>query len=451
VTGWIGVWLPVIAALLLARRIAPHGARIAIALPLAGVAMGAASVFAFALLAAGMHSRSLFIAVDAVAWFGVIGIALRMRSATQEAHPPPAEAVRGDRALAAAAVLLVVAAAGVAAVWFVASSAVYPHGEWDAWAQWNLRARFFFRGFADGTWRDAFALVLQWSHPDYPMLVPMSVARMWLYGRADTVLAPVVFGGAMAAATVATAAFSVGHHRGAARACLAAAAILACPSFVRYSAAQCADVALGFLLLGAFVFWARAADAPANRWYWALAGMSAALAGWTKNEGLAACAVFLVTVTGERLWTTRRARGIGSLLAGAAPVLLVIVIFKMTLAPSSYFTAEQTFAHALASLVNGERIRVVADAFARELWLTGATVVGVLPVLALLALIRGIDRRGSIAARAAIPAMLVLLLIYGAAYIVTPKDLVWQLQTSLDRLVLQVVPTLTWAVIMLCR
>ena len=59
----------------------------------------------------------------------------------------------------------------------------------------------------------------------------------------------------------------------------------------------------------------------------------------------------------------------------------------------------------------------------------------------------GIRAPAPAAARVAAPAMLMMLAIYGVAYLVTPKDLAWQLKTSIDRVVVQLVPTLAWAVI----
>lgn len=447
-----GLLLPVFAAVLLVWRVAPRGARLAIAVPVAGIAAGLASAAGFALLTSGVRARSWFLAADASMWIAVAGLTLLARRAA--ANAPQTQSPRAatdDRPFAFAAGLLAIATLGIAALWFVATSAVYPHGEWDAWAQWNLRARFFFRGFEDGTWLNAFASVLAWSHPDYPMLVPMSVARLWLYAGSETVAVPIVFGGLLAAATVATAAVSVAQTRGAARGCLAAAVLLACPSLVRYSAAQCADIAIAFYLLCAFVLWSRANEDPENRSYWILAGTAVALAGWTKNEGLAGVGIFVILVAAERWWRTRSLRPAALVLAGAAPVLLVIVAFKLTLAPPSYFTAEQSLAQAAASLVDGGRVRLVATAFARELWVTGASTIGVVPFLAVFAVIRGLESRPSAASLAAVAAMLLLLVIYAAAYVVTPKDLAWQLQTSLDRLVLHAVPTLTWATMTLCR
>ena len=58
------------------------------------------------------------------------------------------------------------------------------HGEWDAWSIWNLKARFIFRGGAH--WRDAFSSVLGFSHPDYPLLIPLSVAGSWILTGKET-------------------------------------------------------------------------------------------------------------------------------------------------------------------------------------------------------------------------------------------------------------------------
>jgi len=68
-------------------------------------------------------------------------------------------------------------------------SIVHPHGEgWDAFAIWNLHARFLFRGGAH--WRDGFSSLIPWSHPDYPLLLPSAVAHFWtvihlLHGRSS--------------------------------------------------------------------------------------------------------------------------------------------------------------------------------------------------------------------------------------------------------------------------
>jgi len=131
--------------------------------------------------------------------------------------------------------------------------------------------------------------------------------------------------------------------------------------------------------------------------------------------------------------------------------VLLVVVFKATLAPPSYFTAEQSLAEALTRLTDAGRLQLVVTAIAREAWLTGAAFVGVIPFLALYLIARGASAEAPVAAKAAAPAMIAMLVIYAVAYLITPKDLPWQLRTSLDRVFVQLVPTLAWSVVTIAR
>jgi len=93
----------------------------------------------------------------------------------------------------------------------------------------------------------------------------------------------------------------------------------------------------------------------------------------------------------------------------------------------------------------------VTVAMARELWLSGETMVGVLPAACALLLIRGIRRCSDVGAIVAWPVTLAMVVVYVAAYLVSPLDFAWQLRTSLDRVVLQLVPTIVWAAMMAAR
>jgi len=421
--------------------------------PLAfAVAVAASSTVWGALLFGGVRSRPLILGCDAAFWLLLAFVIYRWRVPGETVAARRLAPTNTPRAATFAAVALLLVTASIAVASFAASSAVLPHGEWDAWAQWNLRARFFFRGFASGAWRQAFAPVLAWSHADYPPLVPLAVSRMWLYIGTDTTAVPIALSGAFASVAVGAAGLATARVRDTARGCVAAAAILACPSFVRYASAQCADVPLALLMLAAFIFWSLA-DGPTARTWLGLAGLSAGLAAWTKNEGIPFLAVFVALVAIERL---RHAglegwRDVAAVLAGAAPLVLLVVVFKATLAPPSYFTAEQSLAEALTRLTDAGRLQLVVTAIAREAWLTGAAFVGVIPFLALYLIARGASAEAPVAAKAAAPAMIAMLVIYAVAYLITPKDLPWQLRTSLDRVFVQLVPTLAWSVVTIAR
>src|SRR5260221_3266759 len=141
-------------------------------------------------------------------------------------------------------------------------------------------------------------------------------------------------------------------------------------------------------MLAAFVAWS---FADRQRLWLAVAGLAAALAAWTKNEGAAFLVVFIVVLTVERLWSAgwRGLKDLAPVLAGAAPILVMVVVFKQTLAPPSYFVAEQSLGQAMASLVDASRARLLASAKGRGLWLAGGTGVGGSPVLCACASLRG--------------------------------------------------------------
>ena len=53
-----------------------------------------------------------------------------------------------------------------------------------------MRARFLFKSGHNLT--NAFSGYYGWSHPDYPLLIPGSVARIWTYTGVQSQIAPAV-------------------------------------------------------------------------------------------------------------------------------------------------------------------------------------------------------------------------------------------------------------------
>ena len=74
-------------------------------------------------------------------------------------------------------------------LFFIIRSFNNPHGEWDAWAIWNMRARFLYR--SGSNWLNAFSNIYGWSHPDYPLLLSSNVARIWHYCKGETTIGPI--------------------------------------------------------------------------------------------------------------------------------------------------------------------------------------------------------------------------------------------------------------------
>src|SRR5688572_29095539 len=88
-------------------------------------------------------------------------------------------------------ILVLSGIAGTAIVLLAIYCLNQPHGEWDAWAIWNLHARFLFRGGEH--WRDMFTGELFWSHTDYPFLLPAVLAGGWTLAGEETTTVPMFF------------------------------------------------------------------------------------------------------------------------------------------------------------------------------------------------------------------------------------------------------------------
>jgi hypothetical protein len=344
-------------------------------------------------------------------------------------------------------------------------SIAHPHGEgWDAFAIWNLHARFLFRG--GDHWRDGFSPLIPWSHPDYPLLLPAAVAHFWTALGHESTEVPAVIGIAFCFATVGLLCSSLAILRGWIAAVMGGLALLSTPFFVEQGSSQYADVPLSFFFLAAMallqLYSARSANEPAPRrlGLLLLAGLAAGLALWTKNEGiLYLCAtvaaqllVFIFragakvghneqiqsskTALPEKSWTS-----LAIFLATTAPFLLFVVWFKHSIAFSSELFSNQ--ATLTQKILDPVRYWAIVQWFAKNFLRFGEwwPIPGTVLLAALYFLLR--SKRHSCdgpAIRASAWALALTLTGYFAIYVITPYDLYWHLRFSLNRLFLQLWP-----------
>jgi hypothetical protein len=423
----------------------PMGSPLAAALA-PGLAAGVSSCVYFLLLL--QWDNRTAVSVDAVFWLAVtswlVSDAVRKQvrhqgmTANADAERRTPAASRSGRLVVATTTLgfLAMAALAVSSIW--ARWAASPHGTWDAIGIWNLRARAIARGAPD--WAAIVSPALDWSHPDYPLLLPVTIARLWAYAGSESTAIPAVVATLFVAATAATVVISVSRLRGWVAGLLAGTALLAARTYVAQSSCLCADVPLGFFALAA-VSCAALALRQSDAALLVLAGGAAALAAWTKNEGLVLLALLGLFVAA----VTRSPRALARVTLGAAVPMVAIAIFKVTLAPSSYLLDQG--ADALASKLGDQsRWMLVAGRFGDLLPAWGEVPGGAFAGLGLaVALTLQPDWA---AARRALFALLVaagMLAAYGVVYVITPADMRWQIATSFDRLVTQLWPAVVWA------
>jgi hypothetical protein len=338
--------------------------------------------------------------------------------------------------------MALVAAVGV----FVLLSWVRPNGEWDAWAFWNLRARFLFGGGAEW-WREAFH-PLAGRHPDYPLLLPGLVARTWLYVGRATVLAPVLVAMLFTFATVGVAAGAVAALRGETQGLLAALVLLGTVGFTAHGTMQYADIPLGFFVLATLVLlWLsdRGATEP-----WStrcLAGAMAGFAAWTKQEAM----LFVVALVSVRLVIISRGRGWGPpkmelftpLACGLAPVLAIVAYFDLRLAPHVSFLWTQQLDAVRARLSDVARYESIGQALAGELASFGDWIISVVGLLIVYAVLVGtrVDAADRRPLAASVTVLGMVLAGYLGMFLLTAPYLESWLGSGLTRLLLHLWPS----------
>ena len=232
---------------------------------------------------------------------------------------------------------------------FALESGTHPEGQGDAWAIWNLRARYLFRG--GDQWRAGFSPGLFWSHPDYPLLLPGAVARSWIYTGAQVSGAPIGIAALFTFAIVGVLTAGLSSIAGREKGLLAGMLLLGTGSFIKLGAAQYADVPVSSFFLGTITLLLLEDRLPASAMV--LAGIIAALAAWTKNEGLAFLAVLCVI----RKLSHRPVR---SIFWGACWVIVPLAILKLRLAPTNPILGQDWKTVLIQDITNPSRYWLVA-------------------------------------------------------------------------------------------
>jgi hypothetical protein len=406
-----------------------------------GVGMALTSIVFLLLDVAGVATRAVIFGIDIVSLAVLAWLWFRMR-----AGGPRSTADRTTQGFRWTWLLGLTfgVALLISGVRLVQMAAALPVGDWDAWALWNLRAKFL--AGPGEAWRYALSPLLRNTHPDYPLLLSGFVARVWKAGGAVDTLAPIATALLFFAALLAILVSVVALLRGAASAFLAGLVILSTTSLLVWAPAQYADIPLAFYYLGAIaLLFLEASPAANGRWALLWAGLCAGFAAWTKNEGIAFLACYAIVFFVFTIWQRRNAAALsraGWLLAGAAPGVLLTLWLKFFLAPAVDPLVTQG-GSGLARSQDVSRYTTVAGGFFNTLLDLGSGVTHPLILLAILAiLVRWqMEERYRLPSLIATAALVLVFLSYCLVYLITPYGLAWQVQSSFDRLLLQVWPS----------
>lgn len=311
-----------------------------------------------------------------------------------------------------------------------------PHGNWDAWAIWNLRARFLHRG--GDHWRDMFSEAFEGRHSDYPLLLPAMIAKSWHYLGTESVVVPVLWALLFAVGVAAFLFAGLSILRGWKQACLGTSVLLATPFFAQHAASQYADIPLMFYLLGTLVLLSLGVERGRDKFLF-IAGLFCGFAAWTKDEGML---FVLCVMLGWSIYAIRNRTLFSNQTAlialGIFPGLLTSLLFK-------FYAQEAGGIYKLSEMVDRlshiSRYWMVLVALMKESvrfsgWFYGFPLV--LLIYLFIVGIRPISKR--LPEKLTLTVLLMMLAGYILIYLITPHPLGWQLATSLKRLLLQLWP-----------
>ena len=451
----LSLLIPAATGVLLLRLLWPRGSApwpwpVGLALG-AGFGAGLSATWYFLWMLGFGATPGLLLAEAGVLVVAVIATAIRGPGRDPVLPAAPSDSVGGSRLRELIGVAFLVALAAAAAG-FLAILQRQPHGEWDAWMNWDLRARMMYRG--GEAWRAAFSAEIPWSHPDYPVLVPSLVVRSWLYAGRETLRGPALVAAAFTFGTVLLLVAAIAALRSRSQGLLAGLVLLSTPFFIIHGTSLYADVPLGFFFLATIVCVAldgRYGGATSR--FALLAGVAAGFAVWTKNEGL----LFTVAVGGGFLlagWRDgsiamrRRLLAFG---AGVLPFLLLTAGFKISFAPPNDLLSTLGIERTLGNLTDSERYYLTLRAYAIHIPAFGSNGFGTgMWVLAAILLGFGISRSqaGRPWARGVAGAIVLLLAGHFMVFVSMAHELQRLLNSSLDRLLLQLWPSVLFVFFM---
>jgi hypothetical protein len=307
---------------------------------------------------------------------------------------------------------------------------------WDAIAMWVLKGRYFFGAGTVPTvfLTDPYYLI----HMDYPMMVPMTVARIYSWiGDNDVVVKG--WWSLLAGASAAGLYFGLEGIVGRAARLAGLLLVISLPAMIIYGAedlAGLADLPLAVFFLYAALFLYRwlHSSSPAE---FSLSAFFFGLAAFTKNEGLPVAAFGLATLVA--LAVIRKRRGGFQMWVGHALALAAIVPWEIEKAVLNITSDLHPTVSAVLQNWQGRIVPILDDLYhdmgdftvMAEVWLLFVP-------LAVAGLIFA-PRRWLLA----LPLLLLVAAHFAIiilAFVTTPYDLTWHLSTASGRLIFQVTP-----------
>lgn len=288
---------------------------------------------------------------------------------------------------------------------------------------------------------------MTWTHPDYPLLIPASIARCWEFSGNETQLIPMTIAFLFTFCLIGFVSLSIARLRGERQGLLAALVLLGTPFLIQHGASQYVDVPLGCLFAASLSLFLLHAESDSSPGFLVLAGITSGLAAWTKNEGILFVAAFFFLQCFLAVFF-RKSRGMRvnliAWMTGCAPIFLLVVLYKALLGGSNDVVSGHNLASSAHQLTEVWRYQMVSQQYVQMFFNFGRwNEKFPMPILlALYVLLLGvrIEKRFVPSAILSVSLPILIMIGYFFTYIFSPHDLRWHVGASLDRLYLQMWP-----------
>lgn len=307
---------------------------------------------------------------------------------------------------------------------------VYRWGDWDAWAIWNLHAKFL---FYPEHWSQYFTQKMTETHPDYPLMLPSFVAYFWRCLGFITPVTPILIAWGVCLAVPLSVFAGTYRNGNFAPGVVALFIFLADPKYLSLAGSQYADTLVALFILVTVMIYLQTGK---QRNTFALLGFMAAATANIKNEGLLFFAVFSLLVLLYHFRQPARIIGYG---IGAIFPLLFVVYLKTSLAPPNDIMDPNRGSSVWVLITESSRYLLIISKLTETL-IKSYWYLILLPLLMWLTGIKKVD---------SFPLWLFALMMSGyiVVYATTPHDLRWHLEQSADRIIHHLAPAAIYVLI----
>ena len=308
-----------------------------------------------------------------------------------------------------------------------------PYGTWDAHYMWNFRPKFFIALEDIGeNWKIFFKNISFWTHPDYPMLIPVYNYKNHILNGGYTPLLNAGTAILIFSAVLSGVYGLINEISSRKNALLAVVILLTTDCFIYWAVSQCADVPLSLFILTAIAAISLFVKYKNNAYIF-FAYYFAASATFCKNEGLMFFLIF--TIISLLLIKNQNKKMI---ICGALLPFICVFLHKSLLFLTCDLFENQTLDLFISRLFSLERYKTILYLVTKHIIENFLTLIILFGVICFSGFTN--NNKVKTLGKMYILIFIFAMLGYFAIYLITPRELEWHINTTDLRLIVQYLP-----------